>query len=381
MLRQRTLTTRSLWHAWRRSSWSTLVRGAAPAPRKPASTLIVDAVLVDGSGRRAASGRGPPARRPRRGGRATRARPPARPSWTHAASSSLPASSTPTATAIAGCSSTVMPLAAVSQGITTIVAGQDGGSPWPLSDFFARLQREPAAVNVAAYAGHGRIRHEVMGGDFRRAATPEELGRMRVLLERELGAGALGLSTGLEYDPGIYSAPSEVIELARVAAAAGGRYISHVRSEDRHFWGSDRRDRHHRTRGRAARPGLAREARDAQPLGTDGPAAAHAGRGTGPRHRRHRGRLPVPLLAVHADRAFPERDFENRAAAEFAVREVSTLGRPPARPVRAAALLRRPDAGRDRAPPRHRSAGHPHGSHPRGPGLRGRRRAPTTSRA
>jgi N-acyl-D-amino-acid deacylase len=59
---------------------------------------------------------------------------------------------------------------------------------------------------------------------------------MRELLETELRAGALGLSTGLEYDPGIFSARSEVVELAKVAARAGGRYISHVRSEDRDFW-------------------------------------------------------------------------------------------------------------------------------------------------
>ncbi|HWA17302.1 MAG TPA: amidohydrolase family protein, partial [Gemmatimonadales bacterium] len=49
-------------------------------------------------------------------------------------------------------------------------------------------------------------------------------------------AGALGLSTGLEYDPGIYSNRSEVLELAKTAAAARGRYISHIRSEDRFFW-------------------------------------------------------------------------------------------------------------------------------------------------
>src|SRR6185503_2113256 len=59
-------------------------------------------------------------------------------------------------------------LGAVSQGIATIVVGQDGGSPWPLADFFARLDQAPAAVNVASYAGHGRIRGKVMGEDFRR---------------------------------------------------------------------------------------------------------------------------------------------------------------------------------------------------------------------
>jgi N-acyl-D-amino-acid deacylase len=59
---------------------------------------------------------------------------------------------------------------------------------------------------------------------------------MRDLLGKEMEAGALGLSTGLEYDPGIYSDPKEVLALAKVAGAHGGRYISHVRSEDRNFW-------------------------------------------------------------------------------------------------------------------------------------------------
>ncbi len=61
---------------------------------------------------------------------------------------------------------------------------------------------------------------------------------MTELLRADLDTGSLGLSTGLEYDPGIYAATSEVMELARVAAAQGGRYISHMRSEDRYFWES-----------------------------------------------------------------------------------------------------------------------------------------------
>src|SRR6059058_1078187 len=56
-------------------------------------------------------------------------------------------------------------LAAVSQGITTIVVGQDGGSELPLASFFARLDAQPAAVNIASYAGHGTLRRHVMGDD------------------------------------------------------------------------------------------------------------------------------------------------------------------------------------------------------------------------
>lgn len=125
---------------------------------------------------------------------------------------------------------------AVSQGITTIVLGQDGGSAYPLSPAFARFGTAPPAVNVASYVGHGTLRRQVMQEDFKRAATRDEIGRMEQLLRQEMDAGALGLSTGLEYDPGIYSDPSEVVALAKVAASYGGRYISHIRSEDRAFW-------------------------------------------------------------------------------------------------------------------------------------------------
>lgn len=126
-------------------------------------------------------------------------------------------------------------LAAVSQGITTVIVGKDGDSPYPLSDFYSKLKRAPAAINVASYIGHNTIREEVLGEDFRRAATEEEVAIMAEILAKELDSGALGLSSGLEYDPGLYSDSSEVLVLAKVAAAAGGRYSSHVRSEDRWF--------------------------------------------------------------------------------------------------------------------------------------------------
>jgi N-acyl-D-amino-acid deacylase len=127
-------------------------------------------------------------------------------------------------------------LAAVSQGITTIVVGQDGGSAFPIASFLADLDAQPAAVNVASYVGHGTLRRQAMAADFKRKATDDEVRRMEELLRGEMAAGALGLSTGLEYDPGIYSDPVEVIRLAKVAASRGGRYISHLRSEDRTLW-------------------------------------------------------------------------------------------------------------------------------------------------
>jgi len=127
-------------------------------------------------------------------------------------------------------------LAAVSQGITTVIVGQDGGSHFPLGEFFSRLDSTPAAVNFASYSGHNTLRMRVMGQDFRRAATQAEVDSMRTLMLADWDAGAIGLSTGLEYDPGIYSARKEVFDLAAAVGAEGGRYISHIRSEDRAFW-------------------------------------------------------------------------------------------------------------------------------------------------
>ena len=124
----------------------------------------------------------------------------------------------------------------LSQGITTIVVGQDGSHSFPLEKFFSQYEDKPASVNIASYVGHNTLRHKAMGEDFKRLATKSELTQMRELLSQELSAGALGLSTGLEYEPGLHSDALEVIALAQDTAEAGGRYISHIRSEDRFFW-------------------------------------------------------------------------------------------------------------------------------------------------
>ncbi len=126
-------------------------------------------------------------------------------------------------------------LAPVNQGITTIVIGQDGGS-YTMDTLRAYFKAHAVAVNVATYTGHATLRESVMGeGDLFRTATPEEIERMETLLRREMEGGSLGISTGLEYEEGFYSNREEVVRLAKVAAASGGRYISHIRSEDIHL--------------------------------------------------------------------------------------------------------------------------------------------------
>ncbi|MDA1307765.1 MAG: amidohydrolase family protein, partial [Acidobacteria bacterium] len=85
--------------------------------------------------------------------------------------------------------------------------------------------------NDMLLVGHGAVRSVVMGRDTRRAATDEEVGQMRSLVRQALGEGAVGLSAGLEYEPGRWSETSELVELAKELPAVEGVFISHERSE------------------------------------------------------------------------------------------------------------------------------------------------------
>jgi N-acyl-D-amino-acid deacylase len=119
----------------------------------------------------------------------------------------------------------------IRQGITTSVVGQDGSSHLPLSDWFAQLEAKHVALNIASFVGHGTVRSAATGADYKRHVTAEELAKMQALIEQEMQAGGLGLSTGLEYDPGFYSDTEELIACSKIAAQHGGMYISHVRDE------------------------------------------------------------------------------------------------------------------------------------------------------
>jgi N-acyl-D-amino-acid deacylase len=141
------------------------------------------------------------------------------------------------------------------QGVTTLVVGNCGSSAFPVegaveiaalagvdaadlaldwSSFGAYLERVAAsrpALNVAALVGHGALRQKVMERDQRREPTDEELGRMRGVLRDALGEGAVGLSSGLIYAPGLHATTDELADLASVLAESGGVYASHVRGE------------------------------------------------------------------------------------------------------------------------------------------------------
>lgn len=141
------------------------------------------------------------------------------------------------------------------QGVTTEICGNCGISPFPVPPQRAEPVREliaatfgpPASAygtfaefadaqgvarrnHLAALVGHGTLRAAVVGFAQRRA-TPAEIQAMCDLLDKALAAGAVGLSTGLIYSPGVNAGTGEVIALARVAAAHGKPYVTHLRDE------------------------------------------------------------------------------------------------------------------------------------------------------
>ena len=147
----------------------------------------------------------------------------------------------------------------LSQGITTEINGQCGGSVAPrygaarlssdwasmtypggegrpgptwrsMAEYRALLDQVRPAINTVQFVGHNTLRSSVIGYDPVRA-MPETLRAMENLLARELDDGGWGLTTGLIYQPGKYSDAAEVTALARVAAARGGFYATHMRSE------------------------------------------------------------------------------------------------------------------------------------------------------
>jgi len=146
--------------------------------------------------------------------------------------------------------------AMVRQGVTTLVGGNCGFSPFPVvadraddlrdlaafidaglswdwSDadgYLTHVASRPLACNLAQLVGHGAVRIAVLGFEAR-APRPDELDRMRALVDDALRAGAFGLSTGLVYAPGSHAGTDELVALADVAAAHGRFYVSHIRSE------------------------------------------------------------------------------------------------------------------------------------------------------
>ena len=142
----------------------------------------------------------------------------------------------------------------VSQGVTTVIAGNCGISaaplkpgmalPMPLSlldiaaegrfttfaAYFDALRATPASVNLAAMVGHSTLRAVTMS-DLDREATAAEIAAMQVLVEEAMQAGAIGLSTGTFYPPAVKATTEEIIEVCRPLSAHKGLYVTHMRDE------------------------------------------------------------------------------------------------------------------------------------------------------
>lgn len=99
-----------------------------------------------------------------------------------------------------------------------------------LAEYLRYLESRGISCNVASFIGATTIREYVIGYEDKQP-TPEQLEQMRQLVRQEMEAGALGIGTSLIYPPAFYAKTEELIEMCKIAAQYGGRYISHMRSE------------------------------------------------------------------------------------------------------------------------------------------------------
>jgi N-acyl-D-amino-acid deacylase len=118
----------------------------------------------------------------------------------------------------------------IRMGVTSLVAGNCGSSPESIAAELEAVRRIGIAANFATLVGHNTVREAVLG-TAQRPPHAGELDRMKALVARAMAEGAIGFSTGLQYVPGSYADRGEVVELAGVAARAGGLYASHMRNE------------------------------------------------------------------------------------------------------------------------------------------------------
>jgi N-acyl-D-aspartate/D-glutamate deacylase len=116
------------------------------------------------------------------------------------------------------------------QGVTTVITNNDGGGPIDIGRLLGDWTKNGIGTNAAVYIGQGSVRGAVLGMSAG-APTPSQLDSMRAIVSRAMDQGAIGMSTGLYYAPGSYAPTDEVIELAKVAAAKGGLYDTHLRDE------------------------------------------------------------------------------------------------------------------------------------------------------
>jgi len=116
------------------------------------------------------------------------------------------------------------------QGVTTVMTGNDGSSPLPIADALHKWERQGIGTNAALLVGMCSVRRQVMGMSDA-APTDDQLAQMKKLVAQGMDDGAFGMSAGLFYAPCSFAKTEEVIELAKVAAAKGGYYDTHMRDE------------------------------------------------------------------------------------------------------------------------------------------------------
>ena len=117
-------------------------------------------------------------------------------------------------------------------GVTTAIGGE-GGTPVmadKVAEYFAGLEKTGISINFGTYFSETQARVAVLGQDSR-APTPEEIQRMKAIMETAMKAGVMGMTTALIYPPSSYATTNELIEVAKVAGQYGGIYASHIRGE------------------------------------------------------------------------------------------------------------------------------------------------------
>ncbi|MFT4862652.1 MAG: N-acyl-D-amino-acid deacylase [Pseudohongiellaceae bacterium] len=120
----------------------------------------------------------------------------------------------------------------LAQGVTTITLGQDGDSPQltDLAPWIDEVQGGGIGVNIAMFVGHGTLR-SLSGIGQNPNPSDEDIQRLLALLNSALDY-SFGLSTGLEYNPGLHAPESELVAMARVVGERDRLIMSHMRNED-----------------------------------------------------------------------------------------------------------------------------------------------------
>jgi len=122
--------------------------------------------------------------------------------------------------------------ALLTQGITTAVLGSDGTGPYSVEEFMLPYDEKPTTLNIAMLVGHGTVRRQILGSNFKRAATSEEILLMTELVADGMTQGAFGLGSDLHDEAVLSSTAAELLALAKVVNKFGGTFVVKLRNEN-----------------------------------------------------------------------------------------------------------------------------------------------------